>query len=183
MTSTGTIWRLALASELLFVGDGGTTEAQGPSKRSGYELSLFYNPADWLTFDAEYSKSRGRLTDLPSGENRIPGAIETVIAGGFVAKYGRSSVGARLRHFGSYSLIEDDSVRADSTTVANARLGYKLGRIELAADLLNIFNSKDKEIEYFYASRLQGEPPDGIEDRHFKAVEPRQLRVSALVKF
>lgn len=123
------------------------------------------------------------MTDLPNGANRIPGAIETVVAGGFVVKYGRASLGARLRHFGSYSLIEDDSVRADPTTVANARVGYKLGKVELAADLLNIFNSKDKEIEYFYASRLQGEPPGGIEDRHFKAVEPRQLRVSALYNF
>ncbi|MEO7865390.1 MAG: TonB-dependent receptor [Sphingomicrobium sp.] len=183
MTLTGTIWQLKLASELLFLGDGGTTEAQGPSTRRGYELSLFYNPADWLTLDAEYTKSQGRLTDLPSGENRIPGAIETVIAGGFVVKFGRASLGARLRHFGSYNLIEDNSVRADPTTVANARLGYRLGKIELAADLLNIFNSKDKEIEYFYASRLPGEPLAGIEDRHFKAVEPRQLRVSALVKF
>ena len=183
LTLTGTIWRLKLASELLFVGDGGTTEAQGPSKRRGFELGMFYNPAEWLTLDAEYTKSRGRLTDLPNGENNIPGAIETVIAGGFVAKYGRASLGARLRHFGSYSLIEDDSVRADSTTVANARLAYQLGSIELAADLLNIFNSKDKEIEYFYASRLQAEPLEGVEDRHFKAVEPRQLRVSALVKF
>ena len=58
-----------------------------------------------------------------------------------------------------------------------------MGRVEFAADLLNIFNSKDKEIEYFYSSRLQGEPLEGVEDRHFKAVEPRQLRVSALVKF
>ena len=183
MTLTGTIWQLMLASELLFLGDGGTTEAQGQSKRRGYELSLFYNPAEWLTLDGEYTQSRGRLTDLPSGANRIPGAIETVIAGGFVIKSGRASLGARLRHFGSYSLIEDDSVRADPTTVVNARLGYKLGRVELAADLLNIFDSRDKEIEYFYASRLQNEPLEGIEDRHFKAVEPRQLRVSAVMKF
>ena len=183
MTFTGTIWQLKLASELLFLGDGGTTEAQGPSKRRGYELSLFYNPSDWLTLDLEYTMSQGRLTDLPSGANRIPGAIETVIAGGFVVKYGRASLGARLRHFGSYSLIEDDYIRADPTTIANARLGYKFGQFELAADLLNIFNSKDKEIEYFYASRLQGEPLGGVENRHFKAVEPRQLRISASMKF
>ena len=183
LTLTGTVWRLNLDSELLFLGDGGTTEAQGPSKRRGYELSIFYNPADWLTFDGEYTRSQGRLTDLPSGADRIPGAIETVIAGGFVAKHGRASLGVRLRHFGSYSLIEDNSVRADPTTVANARLGYKFGRVEVAADLLNVFNSKDKEIEYFYGSRLQGEPVRGVDDRHFKAVEPRQLRVSALVKF
>ena len=183
LTLSGTYWWLNLDSELLFIGDGGTTEAQGPSKRRGFELGAFYQPAPWLTIDAEYTKSRGRLSDLPSGTNRIPGAIEDVVAGGFVAKYKQTSLAMRLRHFGSYSLIEDNSVRADPLTVVNARLGHQIGRIELAADLLNAFNSKDNEIEYFYASRLPGEPTGGIEDRHVRPIEPRQLRLSAKVLF
>ena len=183
LTLTGSYWWLDLDSELLFIGDGGTTEAQGPSKRQGFELGAFYQPASWLTVDAEYTKSRGRLTGLPLEENRIPGAIETVIAGGFVAKYKQASLAMRLRHFGSYSLIEDNSVRADPLTVLNARLEYQVGRIELAADLLNVFDAKDNEIEYFYASRLPGEPAGGIEDRHIRPIEPRQLRVSATVTF
>ena len=183
LTLTGTVWALDLNSELLFLGDGGTTEASGASKRRGYELSVFYKPAPWLTFDSEYTKSRGRLNDLPAGANYVPGAIEQVIAGGFVARYGRASFAARARHFGSYALIEDNSVRADPLTVVNGRIGYSLGRVEVAADVINIFNSRDKEIEYFYASRLPGEPVDGVEDRHYKSVEPRQLRVSATVKF
>ena len=183
LTLTGTYWWLNLDSELLFIGDGGTTEAQGPSRRRGYELGAFYQPAPWLTIDAEYTKSRGRLTELPSGENRIPGAIETVIAGGFIAKYRRTSLAMRLRHFGSYSLIEDSSVRADPLTVVNARIEHQFGRIELAADLLNVLDAKDNEIEYFYASRLPGEPAGGIEDRHIRPIEPRQLRLSATVSF
>ena len=183
LTLTGTYWRLDLKSELLFLGDGGTTEAQGPSKRRGFELSAFYQPARWLTVDAEFTQSRGRLTDLPAGANYIPGAIETVIAGGVVAKLGKASFAVRARHFGSYSLIEDNSVRADPLTVVNARVEYQLGRVELAADLLNAFNAKDNEIEYFYASRLPGEPAEGVEDRHIRPVEPRQLRVSATVRF
>lgn len=183
LTLTGTYWWLDLDSELLFIGDGGTTEARGPSKRRGFELGAFYQPASWLTVDAEYTRSRGRLTDLPRGENNIPGAIEEVIAGGFVAKYRRASLAMRLRHFGSYSLIEDDSVRSDPLTVVNARLAYQLGNVELAADLLNVFDAKDNEIEYFYASRLPGEPLDGIEDRHVRPIEPRQLRVSASLRF
>ena len=183
LTLTGTYWWLDLESELLFIGDGGTTEAQGPSKRQGYELGAFYQPAPWLTIDAEYTKSRGRLSDLPNAANRIPGAIEEVIAGGFVAKYKQTSLAMRLRHFGSYSLIEDNSVRADPLTVVNARLEYQIGRIELAADLLNVFNARDNEIEYFYASRLPGEPAGGIEDRHVRPIEPRQLRLSAKVSF
>ncbi len=183
LTLTGTYWWLDLKSELLFLGDGGTTEAQGPSKRRGFELSAFYQPARWLTVDAEYTQSRGRLTDLPDGANYIPGAIETVIAGGAVAKHGKASFAVRARHFGSYSLIEDNSVRADPLSVVNARVEYQLGRVELAADLLNAFNAKDNEIEYFYASRLPGEPAEGVEDRHIRPVEPRQLRVSATVRF
>ena len=183
LTLTGTYWWLDLDSELLFIGDGGTTEAQGPSKRQGFELAGFYQPAPWLTIDAEFTKSRGRLTDLPTGANRIPGAIEEVAAGGFVVKYKQASLAMRLRHFGSYSLIEDNSVRADPLTVINARVGYRIGRIELAADLINAFNAKDNEIEYFYASRLAGEPAGGVEDRHIRPIEPRQLRVSATVKF
>ena len=183
LTLTGTYWFLNVKSELLFLGDGGTTEALGSSKRRGFELSAFYQPAPWLTVDAEYTKSRGRLTELPSGENRIPGAIETVIAGGFVAKYDKASFAMRVRHFGSYSLIEDNSQRADPLTVVNARVEYQLGRVELAADLLNLLNSKDNEIEYFYASRLPGEPAGGIEDRHIRPIEPRQLRLSASLSF
>ena len=183
LTLTGTYWWLDLQSELLFLGDGGTTEAQGPSKRRGFELSALYQPAPWLTVDAEYTQSRGRLTDLPAGASYIPGAIETVIAGGFVAKYGNASFAVRARHFGSYSLIEDNSVRADPLTVVNARVQYQLGRVELAADLLNAFDAKDNEIEYFYASRLPGEPVEGLANRHIRPVEPRQLRVSLAIRF
>ncbi len=183
LTLTGTYWWLDVDSELLFLGDGGTTEPTGPSKRRGFELSAFYQPAPWLTIDGEYTKSRGRLTDLPAGADHIPGAIETVIAGGFVARYGKASLAMRARHFGRYALIEDNSVRADPLTVVNARIGYRLGRIELAADLLNAFNARDNEIEYFYASRLPGEPAEGVEDRHIRPIEPRQLRVSASVSF
>ena len=183
LTLTGTYWWLDLDSELLFIGDGGTTEAQGPSKRRGFELAGFYQPAPWLTIDAEFTKSMGRLTDLPRGADRIPGAIEEVAAAGFVAKQWRASFAMRVRHFGSYSLIEDNSVRADPLTVINARIGYRIGRIELAADLLNAFDAKDNEIEYFYASRLPGEPVGGIDDRHIRPIEPRQLRVSATVAF
>lgn len=183
LTLTATYWWLELDSELLFIGDGGTTEAQGPSKRRGFELGAFYQPAPWLTIDAEFTKSRGRLADLPVGMRRIPGALEEVIAGGFVAKYRRASLAMRLRHFGSYSLIEDNSVRADPLTVANARAEYQIGQVELAVDLLNLFNAKENEIEYFYASRLAGEPAGGIEDRHVRPIEPRQLRVSATFTF
>ncbi len=72
-----------------------------------------------------------------------------MIAGGFTAKYDKASFAMRLRHFGSYSLIEDNSQRADPLTVLNARAAYRFGRVELAAELLSVLDSKDNEIASF----------------------------------
>ena len=183
LSITATVWRLNLQSELLFVGDGGTTEPQGPSRRQGLEFAGFYQPTSWLTFDAEYTLSQGRLTDLPPAADRIPGAIENVFAGGVVVQSGNFTGSVRVRHFGSVPLIEDNSVRSRPTTVVNGRLAYRIGRTEFVASILNMLQSKDAEINYFYASRLPGEPADGVQDIHLKPVEPRQIRVSAAVRF
>jgi len=183
LTLTATYWWLNLQSELQYQGDAGETAPVGPSKRRGYELGVFYKPADWLTVDGQYTRSYARSTDLPAGAGRIPNALESVISAGIVGKYRQASAAIRVRHFGPYPVIEDNTVRARPLTVVNARLGYDFGRIELAADLINALDSHDYEIEYYYASRLSGEPLDGVNDRHLKPIEPRQLRLSATVKF
>ena len=183
LSVTAAAWRLRLQSELLFVGDGGTTEPQGPSRRQGVEIAAFYQPMPSLTIDAEYTISQGRLTDLPPGADRIPGAIERVAAAGVVVQSGGFTGSLRLRHFGSVALIEDNSVRSRPTTVLGGRLAWRSGRYELAASVFNMLGSNDAEINYFYASRLAGEPAGGIDDLHFKPVEPRQLRIAATMHF
>ncbi len=83
----------------------------------------------------------------------------------------------RLRHFGSYPLIEDNSIRARATTLVNAEAGYLFSGIRLQVSVLNLLDAKDYDIQYYYTSRLQGEPAAGIDDVHFHPVEPRQVRV------
>ena len=183
LSVTAIYWRLRLASELLFTGDGGTTEAQGPSRRHGTEFAVFYQPAPWLTIDAEYTQSHARFTDVPGGQDYIRGSIEKVIAGGVVAKYGNLTGSVRVRHFGSFAVIEDNSRRSNPTTVINARLAYDFARYSVAAEILNLANSHDNDITYYYASRLPGEPAAGVLDFHIHPIEPRQLRVSATARF
>jgi len=57
LQSTLAVWWLDIDSELLFVGDAGTTEASRPSRRYGVEWANFYSPTDWLTVDADLSFS------------------------------------------------------------------------------------------------------------------------------
>jgi hypothetical protein len=89
----------------------------------------------------------------------------------------------RVRHFGAAPLIEDGSVRSDSTTLANLGGYWTVGRLRLGLDILNLLDAADPDISYFYASRLPGEPVGGVEDRHIHPVEPRQLRVSVRLGF
>lgn len=62
LTTTLAFWQLDSDSELVFVGDAGTTEASRPSRRQGIELSHFYKPnSDWLVdVDMAWSKARYR---------------------------------------------------------------------------------------------------------------------------
>jgi hypothetical protein len=171
------LWYLALDSELLFIGDAGNTEASRPSKRYGIELPLYYRPNDRLTLDLELALTRSAFTQSDAAGDEIPGSIDRVLAAGVTYQTPDGFYGsARLRHFGPRPLIEDGSIKSDPSTVINASIGYRRERYDVRVDLLNVFDSDDDDITYLYASRLPGEPIDGIEDQHFHPIEPRTLR-------
>lgn len=81
-------------------------------------------------------------------------------------------------HPGSPHLTEDDSVNSDGSTLVNVRLGREWRDWGLCADVLNVFDSDDHDIDYFYPSRLPGEAADGVEDIHFNIVPPRSIRLT-----
>jgi hypothetical protein len=82
LQSTLSFWLLDLDSELLFIGDAGTTEAGRPSRRYGVEWTNYYRPWSWLVLDADFSFSRARFKDDDPAGDHIPGSIETVVAAG-----------------------------------------------------------------------------------------------------
>jgi outer membrane receptor protein involved in Fe transport len=178
------LWELKLASELVFVGDAGTTEASRPSRRRGVEFANYWTPLLGLTVDLDLAWSSARFRDFDPAGDRIPGAIERTASFG-VAFDSRGAVfgGLRARYFGPRPLIEDNSVRSASSTLVNARLGYRFGkRAEVALDVLNLLDRKVDDIEYFYESQLAGEAAP-VADRHFHPAEPRTVRVTARLNF
>jgi hypothetical protein len=182
---TVAFWGLDIASELLFVGDAGTTEASRPSRRVGFEWSNELEVAPWLTFDADLAWSRARFRDADPAGDLIPGAVEGVVsAGAAVHDVGPWSGSLRLRYFGPRPLIEDDSVRSSASTTLNARASYRLSsRYTLNLDVFNLANAKAGDIDYFYTSRLPGEPLAGIDDVHTHPLEPRTVRASITATF
>ncbi|MFN7138173.1 MAG: TonB-dependent receptor [Limisphaerales bacterium] len=187
--SSVSLWWLDIDSELLFVGDAGTTEASRPSRRYGVEFANYYTPLKWLTIDADYSLSHARFRDDDPAGNRIPGSVESVIAAGISVHDLNGFFGSlRLRYFGPRPLVEDDSVRSNETILLSAQVGYKINKTwTLSAEVFNLLNRKDSEIDYFYPSRLADEPvgPDegGYNDIHFHPVDPISFRVALTATF
>jgi hypothetical protein len=179
------VWTLSLDSELIFIGDAGTTEAGRPSHRYGVEWTNYYSPRPWLTFDADLSVSRARFTDDDPAGQAIPGSVETVISGGATVDSLHNVFGSvRWRYFGPRSLVEDQSLRSKATSLVNLEAGYRFTKdVRIAVDVFNVLNTKHSDIDYFYRSRLPGEPSGGIDDIHFHPTLPRTARVSLILGF
>ena len=181
---TATLWQLKSDSELVYVGDAGNSEPGPPSTRRGVELSAYYEPLPWLAIDADYAYSHGRL-DVPaevraSEGNRIPNSIEDVISFGITVPETHGwSAGLRLRRLGEAALIEDNSARSKPTTVVNLQGSYRfLQRYLVSLAVLNVLDSDDNDITYYYESRLPGEAAEGVPDYHFHPIEPRAVRLT-----
>jgi hypothetical protein len=184
LDSSFVVFLLDYDSELLFVGDAGTTEASRPSRRVGFEWANRYQYNSWLGFDLNLSHTRARFTDFDAAGDYIPGAVATVASAGITFGEQLGWFGAvKLRYFGPRPLIEDDSVRSNSTTLVNARIGFRFENgTKLWLDAINLFNAKSNQIAYYYESQLRTEGAP-VADRHIHPVEPLALRVTLAKEF
>ena len=186
VTSTLTFFWLESDSELLYVGDAGTNEAGPGSRRLGVEWTTYWRPTNWFSFDTEVALTHGRLLD--SGDaDRIPSSVPVMLAAGINLGAQGNDEGVfaniRARAFDRRPLTEDNSVKGRASFLVNAGIGYRKQQWEAAVECINIFDRQDNDIEYFYASRLRGEPEEGVEDIHFHPTEPRMFRVRFTYRF
>jgi outer membrane cobalamin receptor len=180
---TATYFVMELDSELIFVGDAGTTEPNDATRRDGIEIAMFWQPTDWLTLDATAAKTDARFKDAPSDADRIPDAHDTIAGFGATAVLDNGlEASIRVRHFGEAPLIEDNSRSKDGTTLTNLGISYPVGNFVIGLDVLNLLDVEHNDIEYWYESRLQSEPA-GVEDYHFHPVESRELRLNLRYRF
>ena len=179
------VWTLSLDSELVFVGDAGSTVAGRPSHRYGVEWANYYSPWRWLTLDADLAISRAHFTDDDPAGSSVPGAVATVVSGGVTADSGRHAFGTlRWRYFGPRPLKEDNSVRSDRTSLLTLGAGYRIRpTVRVAVDVFNLLDAKHSDVDYLYTSRLPGEPADGVEDIHFHPTVRRSARLNLVVGF
>lgn len=177
---TGVYWWSSIDSELIHVGDAGAVEPSDPGKRHGYEFTAFWKPNNWLVMDGVWTGSTARYVGLPEGEDYVPGALESAGELGVSVIFPHFNAAARIRYLGPHALVEDNSVRGEDTLLVNLRAAWTphdFGGFEFYGEVLNLFDSKDNDIQYYYATRFPGEPAEGVEGLVTRIVEPRQFRL------
>ena len=178
LQSSLALWGLKLDSELVYVGDAGATEASRASSRRGVEFNNRYTPVQWLLIDADFAWSRGRFDN----GDRIPNAVDRVASMAVTLRdLAHWTTSLQWRYLGSGPLVEDNSVRSRPSSTLNTRITRGLpgwGRqTDITLDIFNLTNRRVNDIQYFYESRLPGEPAP-VADRHVHPAEPRTFRLS-----
>ncbi len=180
------LWYLESESELIFIGDAGHNEASRASERTGAEVaSYFWFDSSW-NLDVELAWTRARFSENTQEEGKyVDGSVPFVASTGI--SYGGNNNGLqgslRYRYFGARVLESFDQIKADSTSTVNLGVGYRWEKTTIELEIHNLLDSDEHDIDYYYASRLPGEPEEGVEDLHYHPAEPRTLRAKVEYRF
>lgn len=183
------LWQQDSASELVFVGDAGTTEASRPSHRYGLEMSHIYTPNDNWRMDLDYAWTKARFRDAAAEGRYIPGAIQNMASASVQYTSDQHwNIAANLRYIGPRPLIEDNSVQSKSSTLVNLKASYQFSpSLQSDLEILNLLDRRVNDIEYYYASCTNQDQNDacptqgngeGILDKHLHPTAGRNFRLS-----
>ena len=178
-------WLLENDSELVFVGDAGSTEASRASIRKGIEFASNFWITPDITTDIELAWTHSRFSESADDEGRyIDGALPFVASVGLNWQYSKQlNSSLRVRHFGKRTLDSYNENQSDNFTVVNANAQYTLNNWQFDLSMYNLFDSNDHDIDYLYTSRLTGEAQAGVEDTHYHPIEPRTVRLGVSYLF
>ena len=149
------LWWLDLGSELVFVGDEGTTEQRGPTRRWGVDFEIRAEVLPWLLldYDLTYSDPRFRIT----GE-AIPLAPTLLMNGGLTAyPIENFSAALRVRFLDDRAANEDRSVIARGYALIDLLVRYRWRNIEVSLDVLNLADTDWRETQFATDSCLRHE--------------------------
>ncbi len=172
-----TAWALDLKQELVFVGDAGTTEIRGPSRRRGVEFSArgqIWGPL-YVNGSITYTKA-----EFTNGD-AIPLAPEVTAYGAVILKWPEGLTSQlQATYLGVRPLNEDRSIKSPSWLNFDLTERYQVpvklsyGRMEAFLFVQNLFNTKWEQATFAFQSRLRNEA-QAVTDIHFVPGNPRMV--------
>ena len=157
LSATGFL--LDLASELVWVGDEGTTEASGQTRRYGLEASARYRMANWFFADADVTWTHG---EYRGSGGAIPLAPTATFSAGVAARptFGVFTpyAAVRIKSIGDRPATEDRALVADGFTIVDANAGLRWKNLEVGVDVQNLLGATWREVQFATESRMAYEP-------------------------
>ena len=180
------VFQQDFGSELVYNPDVGQDEAGAPSRRRGVEVSGQYHPFRWLELNADLAFSKPRYHTDNLAAYGLAGAYIAdapnfiYSAGALIDNLGRWSGGLQWRRLGTHRLSDGEkepTSRGYSEWNLDVRYALPHGWT-LGVGIFNLFQSKDDAADFYYTSRLPGEPAVGVTDYQVHPLEPRSARFS-----
>ncbi|MEO6554740.1 MAG: TonB-dependent receptor plug domain-containing protein [Nitrospiraceae bacterium] len=172
-----TVWQIDLQSELVFVGDAGTTGIRGRSRRHGVEVSArgqVWGPIN-VNGSVTWTKAEFRNGDA------IPLAPELTAYGAVLVRWPEGLTSQlQATYLGVRPLIEDRSFKSPSWVEIDLTERYQLpitlshGRLEAFFFIRNLLDTKWEQAIFAFESRLRSEPT-GVSGIHFVPGNPRMF--------
>ncbi len=174
-------WWLELEEELVFVGDEGTTEASGRSRRQGVEFVTTMWLTDWLYLQGDVAYTSARLVD---GDEPVPQAPQFVARGATGIRWQGFAAELGVRHLGErYATEGAPELKLSDYTVVDLAGRYRWRFLEIGVAIENLTNTDWSSSEFYYESRpVQGDPSSS-EDFHFSPGNPIGARAWVTAHF
>ncbi len=132
---SGTFWQLDLDSELVFVGDEGTVEPRGPSRRRGIEVAGRWQALEWLLLTGDVTMTQARFRN----GDAVPLAPRFTARGDVTVRFPWGlSASLAVRYLANRYLTEDRQEKAHGYTLLDFTARYRLGPVEAFLTIENL---------------------------------------------
>lgn len=180
-------WNLELENELAYVGDDGTTENKGSSRRTGIDFSIRTQLNRSFFADIDFNISKNRLTTTVFGNQLasdylIPLAPTLTSAGGLNYSHKNIVAAIRYRHISNRSANESNTVIAKGYTLLDASFNYQVSRLKFSINIENILNIEWNEAQFDTTSKLKNETNE-VGEIHYTPGTPFALKLGINYSF
>ena len=172
-----TAWRLDLKSELVLMGDEGTTEIRGATRRQGVEVAARGKVWGPLYVNGSFTWTHAEFRN----GDAIPLAPEYTAYGAAILQWPEGlTTQLQATYLGVRPLIEDRSIKSPSWLTFDLSERYRIpialphGRMEAFLFVQNLFNTEWEQAIFAFESRLRHEAA-GVNDIHFVPGNPRTV--------
>jgi outer membrane receptor for Fe3+-dicitrate len=177
------LWSLENTSELVYIGDEGTTEDNGSSRRYGMDVSTRIQILKWLVFDADFTIARSVFTSKVFGKRLatdyyVPLSPFITSTAGLTLRH-KTGIRAslRYRYMHNRPANEDNSIVARGYCVVDAGIGYERSKYALNLTVENLLNTKWNEAQFATESRLRQEEAP-VDELHYTPGTPVALKLA-----